>query len=106
MAAIHAFLAGNDMIKNKIARYILEGHTLSVAYHEENHGNDLLGNDLTATKSENSHYEIQGKKWVINNAAVSKGLTVFAKTANQPSGRGFSLFFVDKSSIDSSSISY
>lgn len=95
MAAMPIFLAGTPQQKERMAALILAGHTLSVAYHEAPHGNDILGNEVYASEDKLGEHQLYGQKWVINNAAVSAGFTVFAKTAAKGGGRGFSLFFVD-----------
>lgn len=106
MGSIQAFIAGSISLKKRVADIILNGATISVAYHEKDHGNDLLGNTANAIIQENDSYTITGTKWVVNNVSTSNGLTVFVKTSNNNSSRSFSLFFIDKEHINQSSLQY
>lgn len=106
LAAVHIYLAGHPLLKKRAAELVLSGQTLSVCYHEKEHGNDLLSNTTKAMCNEDGSYNLHGTKWVINNVQTSKGLTVFAQTSTKAGGRGFSLFFIDKELIDTGTLSY
>jgi alkylation response protein AidB-like acyl-CoA dehydrogenase len=99
MAVIHIYLFGSAELKKRITNIILNGNTISVAYHEKEHGSDLMDNELNAFIHDDRSYKIFGKKWLINNIETSEGYTVFARTSSQGGGRGFSLFFVEKNKI-------
>lgn len=105
IAAINVWMYGNDLQKQRLADILSHGGTVSVAYHEHGHGNDVLGNEVFASELDTG-YELNGEKWVINNVAVCDALIVFARTNKSGGGRGFSLFFVDKQEIDSQSYQY
>lgn len=105
MAALPVFLYGSEDLKKRASALLLSGQTLSLAYYEGDHGNDVLGNQLEAVLQETGQYALNGRKCIVNNLISSPALVVFAKTASIGGGRGFSLFFVDQKDFPSSSVS-
>lgn len=106
MAAVHILIAGSSLLKTKLSKVILNGSTISVGYHEKPHGNDLLNNEVFATPFSENTYQVNGSKWLINNASTSQAITAFVRTRNAGGPRGFSLFFIDKSDIREDEITY
>ncbi|MGD1899625.1 MAG: acyl-CoA dehydrogenase family protein [Phormidesmis sp.] len=72
---------------------------MCLAYSEKEHGSDLVGGSVVATRVEGG-YVFNGEKWPINRATRS-GLTyVLARTDPAGGNRGLSLFMVDKSQLN------
>ncbi|NEQ52086.1 MAG: acyl-CoA dehydrogenase [Leptolyngbya sp. SIO3F4] len=94
------WMAGTDEQKEILSRKMREDHlTMCLAYSEREHGSDLVGGSVTATKVDGG-YLLNGEKWPINRATIS-GLTyVLARTNPEGGNRGLSLFMVDKSQLD------
>ncbi|NEP84143.1 MAG: acyl-CoA dehydrogenase, partial [Okeania sp. SIO3B3] len=87
--------------KQKLATYIKDEHgAMCLGYSEKEHGADLIGGDLTATKVPGG-YLLNGEKWPINRATISGVSYILAKTDQEDGGaRGLSLFMVEKSRLD------
>jgi alkylation response protein AidB-like acyl-CoA dehydrogenase len=96
------WMAGSVEQKAKLSRLIREDHTaMCLAYSEREHGSDLVGGSVTATKVEGG-YLLNGEKWPINRATISGITFVLARTDLQGGNRGLSLFMVEKSGLDPS----
>ncbi|GFZ91168.1 acyl-CoA dehydrogenase [Okeania sp. KiyG1] len=95
------WMAGTEEQKQKLATYIKDEHgTMCLGYSEKEHGADLIGGDLTATKVPGG-YLLNGEKWPINRATISGVSYILAKTDQEDGGaRGLSLFMVEKSRLD------
>ncbi|MBB1253129.1 acyl-CoA dehydrogenase [Streptomyces sp. OF3] len=97
MAALNVWTAGDTAQRARVARLLLDGRRLSVAYHELEHGNDLTGNHLRADPAPQG-FTLHGLKRVINNTDRAAGAVVFARTtpwASRPTGRDHSLILLD-----------
>ena len=96
------WMAGSDEQKATLSHRMREEHlTMCLAYSEREHGSDLVGGGVTATKVDGG-YVLNGEKWPINRATLS-GLTyVLARTDPEGGNRGLSLFMVDKRQLDPS----
>jgi alkylation response protein AidB-like acyl-CoA dehydrogenase len=94
------WMAGTDAQKEKLSRLIREDHTaMCLAYSEREHGSDLVGGSVTATKVEGG-YLLNGEKWPINRATISGVTFVLARTDLEGGNRGLSLFMVEKSGLN------
>ncbi|NEP85382.1 MAG: acyl-CoA dehydrogenase [Okeania sp. SIO2C2] len=95
------WMAGTDEQKQKLATYIKDEHgAMCLGYSEKEHGADLIGGDLNATKVPGG-YLLNGEKWPINRATISGVSYILAKTDQEDGGaRGLSLFMVEKSRLD------
>jgi alkylation response protein AidB-like acyl-CoA dehydrogenase len=94
------WMAGTEEQKNRLSHYMREEHgAMCLGYSEKEHGADLVGGDLTATKVEGG-YLLNGEKWPINRATISGVSYILAKTDTAGGARCLSLFMVEKSKID------
>jgi alkylation response protein AidB-like acyl-CoA dehydrogenase len=94
------WMAGNDTQKQKLARYLMdENGTMCLGYSEREHGSDLVGGDLTATRVEGG-YILNGEKWPINRATRSGISYILAKTDPNGGPKCLTLFMVDKREIN------
>jgi alkylation response protein AidB-like acyl-CoA dehydrogenase len=94
------WMAGTDEQKKKLANHIKnENGTMCLGYSEREHGSDLVGGDLTATKVEGG-YILNGEKWPINRATRSTQSYILAKTNPEGGAKCLTLFMVDKSEIN------
>jgi alkylation response protein AidB-like acyl-CoA dehydrogenase len=98
LGAAPVWLAGDPRQAVATAEAVLGGTPISWALSEPEHGADLLNNALTATAAADG-YRLDGRKWPVNNATRAGLLTVLARTGTPGSGRGHSLFLVDKSTL-------
>lgn len=101
LAAIHVWIAGSAMQKERVAELIRSGRSLAFALTEREHGSDILASEVNASRSSRA-YVISGEKWLISNARRATAVTVFARTCASGGPRGFSLFLVDKEALDPS----
>ncbi|MES2355682.1 MAG: acyl-CoA dehydrogenase [Pseudomonadota bacterium] len=99
MACLPIWCSGSNVLQQRVARIINQGGVISVAFHEKDHGNDVLRNEFTAVPVE-SGFSLSGEKWLINNLSRAVGATVFAKTDDRIQGKNYSMFFLEKSNLD------
>lgn len=92
------WIAGSPEQARVTANAVMSGSAVAWAMSEPEHGADLLNGSVTAT-AEPDGYRLDGVKWPINNATRSSHVTLLARTGRAGSGRGQSLFLVDKSSL-------
>ncbi|MEW6732495.1 MAG: acyl-CoA dehydrogenase family protein [Acidobacteriota bacterium] len=101
LGAVHIWIAGTQKQKQRVAEIIKAGKQMAFALTEREHGSDILASEVQATKTENG-YLLHGEKWLINNGTRAAALTVFARTEIHGGPRGFSLFLVEKDSLNRS----
>lgn len=96
------WMAGSDTQKEKLSHLMREEHTaMCLAYSEREHGSDLVGGGVTATKVAGG-YLLNGEKWPINRATISGVTFVLARTDPKGGNRGLSLFMVEKKDLNPS----
>jgi alkylation response protein AidB-like acyl-CoA dehydrogenase len=105
MAAVNVWTNGNEEQKKQLANLLLDHQKVSVAYHELAHGNDFVHNELKACQQEN-HFQLVGKKEIINNIERAKAIVLFAKTSETPGSRSHSLFLIEKEKLAQTSYRY
>lgn len=95
------WMAGTEEQKQKLSQYIKnENGAMCLGYSEKEHGADLVGGDLTATRVEGG-YLLNGEKWPINRATISGVSYILARTADPQDGpKCLTLFLVDKRELD------
>ncbi|NES81012.1 MAG: acyl-CoA dehydrogenase [Moorea sp. SIO2B7] len=94
------WMAGTESQKEHLAKFIKDNHgAMCLGYSEKEHGSDLVGGSLTATKVPGG-YLLNGEKWPINRATISGISYILAKTDPEGGGRCLSLFMVDKREIN------
>ncbi|MFD0528739.1 acyl-CoA dehydrogenase family protein [Kitasatospora arboriphila] len=79
LAFLPAWIAGTAEQKQYLVDAMKQGSRYAWGLSERNHGSDVLGNELRADKVDGG-YLLTGEKWLIGNARVADGLTVFART--------------------------
>ncbi|WP_330285426.1 acyl-CoA dehydrogenase family protein [Streptomyces sp. NBC_00576] len=98
LGAAPVWCAGDAEQASTTAAAILAGEQVAWALSEPDHGADLLNGTVTATAHDGG-YRLDGVKWPINNATRARYLTVLARTGAAGTGRGQSLFLVDKTAL-------
>ncbi len=94
------WMAGSEAQKQKLANLMKDRNAaMCLAYSEKEHGSDLVGGEVTATKVAGG-YLLNGEKWPINRATISGITFVLAKTNPEGGARCLSLFMVDKTELD------
>lgn len=97
-----AWIGGTHAQKRKVAEWVgKHGRFPCLAYSEADHGADLNANDLRAERDAAGGYVLHGEKWPINRATRSEFLVLLARTDEASHLRNHSLFFVDKTELDS-----
>ena len=95
------WMAGTEEQKQKLSQFIKnENGAMCLGYSEKEHGSDLVGGDLTATKVPGG-YILNGEKWPINRATISGVSYILAKTDGEGGAKCLTLFAVDKREISS-----
>ncbi|ACK64135.1 acyl-CoA dehydrogenase domain protein [Rippkaea orientalis PCC 8801] len=94
------WMTGTPEQKQKLAHYIKnENGTMCLGYSEKEHGSDLIGGELTATKVPGG-YLLNGEKWPINRATLSGMPYILAKTDPNGGPKCLTLFTVDKRELN------
>jgi alkylation response protein AidB-like acyl-CoA dehydrogenase len=104
MAGINVWVAGSEAQKRDLSGLVLAGHPLVVAYHERGNGSDVLASEVTAVPIPGG-YRLCGEKWIVNNVGRGAAITLFARTDPAGGPRGFSLFLLRRSDLDTESFS-
>ncbi|MEC3975526.1 acyl-CoA dehydrogenase family protein [Amycolatopsis sp. H20-H5] len=82
-----------------LARQVLENAMVTWALTERGHGADLMSGEVGATRTADG-WQLDGAKWLINNATRAPLVLLLARTDAGGGPRGFSLFLVDKRSLE------
>ena len=95
------WMAGTQEQKVFLANFIQqENGAMCLGYSEREHGSDLVGGELTATKVEGG-YLLKGEKWPINRATISGVTYILAKSDPEGGAKSLTLFMIDKKEINS-----
>jgi alkylation response protein AidB-like acyl-CoA dehydrogenase len=105
MAAVNVWTAGSDEQREHVARTLLSGAKVAVAYHELDHGNDFTRNELHGVLAGDT-IELHGAKQVINNVERAAALLVFVRTDSRPGSRSHSVILLDKAEVDPDRLRY
>jgi alkylation response protein AidB-like acyl-CoA dehydrogenase len=90
------WMAGTQEQKRMLAQFIQEEQgAMCLGYSEKEHGSDLVGGALSATKVPGG-YLLNGEKWSINRATISGIAYILAKTDPDGGAKSLTLFMVDK----------
>lgn len=105
LGAVCVWVAGNEAQATALGQRIIEGVPVSWGLTERNHGSDLLRGEMVAEPvfGAPGTYQLTGEKWPINNATRCGVICVLARTRPDGGPRGFSLFLVDKATLDAES---
>jgi alkylation response protein AidB-like acyl-CoA dehydrogenase len=109
LGAVCVWVAGDEAQASRLGRRIAAGLPVAWGLTEREHGSDLLSGDLIAEavpEAAATSYRLTGEKWPINNATRCGVMCVLARTDPAGGPRGFSLFLVDKSTLDAGTYRY
>jgi alkylation response protein AidB-like acyl-CoA dehydrogenase len=98
LGSVAVWVGGSLDQQRHLAELIQQRRQIALAFHEREHGSDMLSSDVTATPV-GGGYVLNGDKWLVNNATRGSALTVFARTDARGGPRGFSLFLVEKDTV-------
>jgi acyl-CoA synthetase (AMP-forming)/AMP-acid ligase II/alkylation response protein AidB-like acyl-CoA dehydrogenase len=98
LGAIPLWLAGSPEQQRDGTEHVLKGSLLAFGLTERNHGSDVLAGELRAERCPDG-YELTGEKWLIGNASPAERMVLLAKTSETGGPRGFSLFAIEKASL-------
>ena len=99
MAAVNVWNAGNGEQQADVARRLLAGEKIATAFHELDHGNDLLHNECSA-EFDGDVWKLTGTKQVINNIDRAESALILARTSDGVAARRFSLLLWHKAPGD------
>ncbi|ORI13511.1 acyl-CoA dehydrogenase family protein [Rhodococcus sp. 1168] len=116
LGAVSAWVAGDERQRERLAQLICEGKQISWGLTERARGSDLLSGEVRADTAEmqvdssrtgdepdTAGFRLYGEKWLINNATRGHAVCVLARTRDGGTARGYSLFLVEKSELDTAS---
>ncbi|MGW0560032.1 acyl-CoA dehydrogenase family protein [Streptomyces sp. NPDC003016] len=103
MAGVNVWTAGTEAQRERLARLMLGGGKVSVAYHELAHGNDFVRNEFEAGPAPDGGYLLNGAKQVINNADRADAWVLFSRTSPAPGSRSHSVFLAERAGLDADS---
>ncbi|WP_412757101.1 acyl-CoA dehydrogenase [Legionella bozemanae] len=100
LGALPLWIAGNERQKKDLAESLRRGDITACALTEEEHGSDIMANEVVAQPCANG-WKLFGRKWCINFATQGQSVTLLCRTHARGGPLGFSIFFLDKSAIQS-----
>ncbi|WP_454782030.1 acyl-CoA dehydrogenase [Legionella sp. WA2022007384] len=100
LGALPLWIAGSENQKKNLASSLRRGEITACALTEEAHGSDIMANEVFAHPCK-SGWELSGKKWCINFATLGHSVTLLCRTHPRGGPLGFSVFFLDKATIQS-----
>ncbi|MFJ8234060.1 acyl-CoA dehydrogenase family protein [Streptomyces sp. NPDC094448] len=96
LGAASVWVAGTAEQAGRTGQLVLSGAIASWGLTERQYGSDLLAGQVTAVRTADGGWLIDGEKWLINNATRGHLVCVLARTEPDGGPRGFSLLLVDK----------
>lgn len=105
MAGVNVWTSGSAEQKQRLARIMLDGGKVSVAYHELAHGNDFVRNEFEARPAPGGGYLLNGEKQVINNADRAAAWVLFSRTSAAPGARSHSVVLAERAGLDADTYS-
>lgn len=100
LGALPIWIAGNSTQQQKIVGFFRRGDIVAFALTEEDHGSDIMANEIVA-KSQQDGWELSGKKWCVNFATLGHAVSILCRTHDKGGPLGFSVFLLDKSLVAS-----
>jgi len=105
LGSVPVWLAGTADQKAAQAAILRSGGLAALALTEEQHGADVLASEVRVDPARPGRVKLTGTKWLINNGTRARSLAVFAREGAAEGLGGFSIFAVDKQSLDGESFS-
>ncbi|MGC5225267.1 acyl-CoA dehydrogenase [Micromonospora sp. DT81.3] len=99
MAAVNVWIGGDEEQQADLAMRLLRGERIATAFHELDHGNDLLHNECTADFG-GGVWKVRGAKQIINNIDRAESVLIMARTSEGVVARQFSLLLWHKAPGD------
>ncbi|ARB93571.1 acyl-CoA dehydrogenase [Legionella longbeachae] len=100
LGALPLWLAGNIKQQQKIVALFRRGEIVAFALTEEEHGSDIMANEVVA-KAYDDGWQLSGKKWCVNFATLGHAVSILCRTHDKGGPLGFSVFLLDKSAVES-----
>ena len=105
IAAVNVWASGSKAQQVKVADLLLSNRKIACAYHELDHGNDLMRADFEAVQRI-GEWVLNGGKQVIANVERADALVLFARTDPTAGSRSHSLLLVDKAALPAERVSH
>ena len=100
LGALPIWIAGNKTQQKNTVELFRRGEIVAFALTEEDHGSDIMANEVVA-KFCNNGWELSGRKWCVNFATLSHAVSILCRTHDKGGPLGFSVFLLDKSAVKS-----
>ncbi|KTD63616.1 acyl-CoA dehydrogenase [Legionella santicrucis] len=100
LGALPLWLAGTIKQQQKIVALFRRGDIVAFALTEEEHGSDVMANEVAA-KASHDGWQLSGKKWCVNFATLGHAVSILCRTHDKGGPLGFSVFLLDKSVVGS-----
>ncbi|KTD08963.1 acyl-CoA dehydrogenase [Legionella gratiana] len=100
LGALPLWLAGTIKQQQKIVALFRRGDIVAFALTEEEHGSDIMANEVVA-KVHHDGWQLSGKKWCVNFATQGHAASILCRTHDRGGPLGFSVFLLDKSAVAS-----
>lgn len=100
IAAVTLWTAGDEPQTEHVAKLLLDGRRIAIAFHELDHGNDMAGTEFAAHTAPDGGLRLSGRKEVVTNIARADAMVVLARTDPRPGPRSHSLVLVERASVD------
>lgn len=98
LGAIPVWVGGTPQQRTACASIVLADKPMSFALTESAHGSDLLASECRLSERPDG-LELNGEKWLINNATRGAALCVYAHHDGHKGARGSTIVFVNKSEL-------
>ncbi|KTC84229.1 acyl-CoA dehydrogenase [Legionella cincinnatiensis] len=100
LGALPLWLSGTLKQQQKIVALLRRGDIVAFALTEEEHGSDIMANEVVA-KAFQDGWQLSGKKWCVNFATLGHAVSILCRTHDKGGPLGFSVFLLDKSVVES-----
>jgi alkylation response protein AidB-like acyl-CoA dehydrogenase len=104
LGCISVWISGSEAQALRLAEDVKQGAVVSLGLTERAHGSDIGASETIALRA-GDLYVLNGEKFLINNAARCRFMSVFARTAFNGNARDFSILLVDKQALPAAAFS-
>ncbi|GAB3898099.1 acyl-CoA dehydrogenase [Kibdelosporangium lantanae] len=98
LASLPVWQWGTDAQCARVAELVLAGRFGSFALSEQDHGSDLLANEVHGVP-DGDGFLVSGEKWPIGNATRGAFASLFVRTAVDAGAESYSLLLLDKEKV-------
>jgi len=100
------WISASSEQSEQVGQAVKLGKRFALGLTEENHGSDIISNQLIAEHLEDGNFLLNGEKWSINHAYRSELITLLSKTDTKFSPRNYSMLLIDKEKYPADAFEY